>query len=302
MKTQQRPLLRNYVFVIVTLILWASSFPVVRYALFAEDNPGGFHPASLALLRFLVASAGASVYLAATHAGLPRKKDLPRIGLAGLSGIAFYHVLFNFGEQAVSSGAAAALVAFSPVFIALMSVLLLKEHLSVWGWLGILTSTVGVIIIGFVDVTGFSFNIYALALVGSALATGIYFVLAKPLLAHYSGMQFTCYSFIAGTLALLVFLPLLIRDLGNVSGEALVSVLYLGLFPALLGYALWNTALTNMQTSRLAVFLNVSPIIAAMIAWLWLAEIPTSFTIIGGIVAIIGVLMVQLTGESGDAK
>jgi drug/metabolite transporter (DMT)-like permease len=290
----------TYLRILATLLLWASSFPVVRYGLHSAENAGGFSPGALALLRFLVASTGAIVFLTVTRAGLPRKKDLPRFALAGFIGIALYHVLFNFGEQAVASGAAAALVAFSPVFTALLSMVLIGDRLPLWGWLGVLCSTVGVIIIGFMDVTGFAFNLYALALIGSALATSVYFVVAKPLLERYTGMQFTCYSFIAGVIPLLAFAPTLLRELPDASTPAITAVVYLGLMPALLGYALWNSALTRMQPSRMAPFLNISPVFAAVIAWLWLKEIPSSLTIIGAIVAIIGVLMVQLTKESGQ--
>jgi len=288
----------TYLLILMTLLLWASSFPVVRYGLKSASNLGGFSPGALALLRFIIASAGALVFLMVTRAGLPRKEDLPRLAIAGLIGIALYHSLFNFGEQQVASGAAAALVAFSPVFTALLSMVLIGDRLPLWGWLGVLCSTVGVLIIGFVDVTGFTFNLYALALIGSALATATYFVIAKPLLSHYSGMQFTCYSFIAGTIPLFVFAPALIGELPTASPQAYASVAYLGLMPALAGYALWNSAMQRMSPARMAVFLNISPVFAAVIAWLWLAEIPSSLAIIGAIVAIIGVLMVQLTKES----
>ncbi|MCL2818733.1 MAG: EamA family transporter [Actinomycetia bacterium] len=291
----------TYLSILATLLLWASAFPVVRFGLRTIENPGGLDPGPLALLRFSIASLGAITYLLVTRSPLPKKTDLLRFAIAGFFGIAMYHTLFNFGEIMVASGAAAALVALSPVFVALLSIIFFKERLTLWGWLGIVCSTIGVIIIGFVDVSGFTFNIYALALVGSALATATYFVLAKPLLKTYSGMRFTCYSFIAGTIPLLLFTPALLRELPEASPSAFAAVGYLGIFPALVGYALWNNALTSMSASRLAVFLNISPVFAAVIAWLWLGEIPTSLTIIGAIVAIIGVLMVQLAGESGNA-
>jgi len=294
----KKPTPVTYLLILLTLVLWASSFPVVRYGLKSATNGGGFSPGALALLRFLVASAGALVFLTVTRAGLPRKEDLPRLAIAGFFGIALYHSLFNFGEQQVASGAAAAIVAFSPVFTALLSMVLIKDRLPLWGWLGVVCSTIGVIIIGFMDVTGFIFNLYALALLGSAFATATYFVIAKPLLSHYSGMQFTCYSFIAGTIPLLVFAPTLLRELPSASPSALSAVAYLGLAPALAGYALWNSAMERMSPARMAVFLNISPVFAALIAWLWLAEIPSRLAIIGAIVAIIGVLMVQLTKES----
>jgi len=288
---------RSFLYVSVPLVLWSSSFPVVRFGLFSTQNPGGFQPGSLALLRFLIASAAALIYLVAARKPMPRTQDLLGLLLTGFVGISLYHFLFNYGEQQVASGAAAALVAASPVFVALFSVAFFKERLSVWGWLGVALSCSGVLIIGFMDIEGLVFDRYALALVGSAFSTALFFVLSKRFLKIYSGLQFTSYVFIAGAIPLLFFAPALGADMQHASGSALAAVVYLGLFPGLVGYAYWNKALSIMTATRLSVFLCLSPLIAAFIAWLWLGEIPTTLTVVGGIVAIAGVLIVQLRGE-----
>jgi len=297
MNTGGRPSLQTYLCILGTLILWGAAFPAVRFGLMSAENAHGFTPGALALLRFLVSSAIAVTYLVATKQGLPRKQDIPRLLLAGFTGIFLYHFLFNFGELAVASGAAAALIASSPIFVALLSVAFLKERLSLWGWAGVLCSFLGVLIIGFLDITGFKFDVYALSLLGSALATAIFFILSKDLLKWYSGMQFTCYAFIAGVIPLLVFAPSLARELPTASSGALLSALFLGVFPGFIGYSLWNIALIRMPATRLAVFLSTNPLFAATIAWVWLGEIPTALTVAGSTVAVFGVLLVQLLGE-----
>jgi len=297
MKNESHSSIQTYLCILGTLILWGAAFPAVRFGLMSAENAYGFTPGALALLRFLVSSSIAIVYLTVTRQGLPRKKDLPRLMIAGFTGIFLYHFLFNFGEIAVESGAAAALIGSSPIFVALLSVVFLKERLSIWGWVGVLCSFLGVLIIGFLDVTGFKFDIYALSLLGSALATAIFFTLSKDLLKTYSGMRFTCYAFIAGVIPLLIFSPALARELPNASTGALSAVFFLGIFPGFIGYSLWNAALTRMPATRLAVFLSTNPIFAAAIAWVWLKEVPNVPTVIGSIVAVIGVLLVQLLGD-----
>jgi drug/metabolite transporter (DMT)-like permease len=297
MKTEQtdsRPNAQTYLCIFITLLLWGSSFPSIRYAVDTGKDSMHFSPGALALFRFLVASAVALLYLAITRQGLPDKPDLPKIFIAGLFGISFYHVLYNFGSQVVLSGAAAALIACSPIFVALMSAIVFHERLR-WGWLGIVLSLIGVVVIGFVDASGLTFDIHVLALLGSALATAVFFMQSKRLLKKYSGLRFTSYALIAGTIPLLVFTPQLVSELPQAAPGAIASVIYLGVFPAFVGYALWNIALTRMEATRQTVFLNTSPLFAAAIAWAWLGEIPTLLVYIGGLIIIAGVLMVQLS-------
>ena len=45
-------------------------------------------------------------------------------------------------------------------------------------------------------------------------------------------------------------------------------------------------------------FLYLSPVLAALIAWVWRGEVPTVLTLVGGVVAILGVIIVQVRGQS----
>jgi drug/metabolite transporter (DMT)-like permease len=74
---------------------------------------------------------------------------------------------------------------------------------------------------------------------------------------------------------------------------------YLGVFPGALAYLAWNYSLSKAPASILASTLNISPVPAIIIAWIWLNEIPTALAIIGGAVAIAGVLVVNRYGMAG---
>lgn len=297
MQNHRRPQARTYLCILTTLVFWGSAFAVVRYGLKSPANPHGYHPGALALFRFGVAAIVALGYLIIARQGFPRKEDIVRIALAGFLGISVYHFCFNYGEQAVPAGAASILIAFAPIFVALLSSVFLKERLKAWGWAGVLCSFIGVGIVGISATTGFHIDIHALALLGSALATSIYFVLSKELLTRYSGIQLTSYVIIAGAVALLVFAPQLMQDVQTASTGATLAAFYIGIFPGFLAYASWSIALAHLPAAKVTVFLNAEPFFAAAIAWAWLGEIPSSLVIVGGIIAIIGVLMVQLTGE-----
>ena len=121
----------------LTVILWASAFAGIRAGL------ESYSPASVALLRYLVASVVLLVYAVYTKLPLPDRKDLPQIALIGFLGFSAYNVALNAGEVAVSAGTASFIVASAPIFMALFAVFFLGEKLSPQGWLGITISFAG---------------------------------------------------------------------------------------------------------------------------------------------------------------
>lgn len=287
----------TYIIIAVALLFWASSFAAIRAALATPSNPLGYSPGAMALLRFGTASIMAIGYLLVFRKGLPAKKDIVRIFIAGFFGIFVYHPLLNFCEQTVQAGAAAVIIASSPIFTALISTWYLKEKLTIWGWVGIASSFVGVVLISFGGPSGVIIDPRALLLIVCALATSIYMVLSKRPLRTYGGVQFTAYAIIAGTLPMLIFAPQLGAEIQTAPLPSTLAVVYMGIAPGFLAYAMWNVALKRMPATALAVFLNFQPLSAGLIAWIWLSEIPTMWTVIGGIIAITGVVLVQRYGE-----
>jgi drug/metabolite transporter (DMT)-like permease len=288
------------------LLLWASAFAGIRAGLrltpAGVPGPDGYGPGELALLRFGTASAALALYALARRMRLPVRADLPQIGLAGFLGISVYHVALNFGEVTVNAGAASLLISAGPVFTALLSSLFLNERLTKVGWGGILLAFAGVSLITFSGGRSVRFSPGALLILLSAAVAAIYSILSKRSLRRYTALEFTCYSLWAGTLPLLIFLPGLLRQVHRAAPPATFAVIYLGIFPAAIAYVLWNHALARMPASLLSSFLYLSPVIASVIAWVWLGELPALLTVIGGTIAIVGVVLVQTRGYARESR
>jgi drug/metabolite transporter (DMT)-like permease len=285
-----------------TLLLWASAFPGIREGMqvtaASTVGPGGYGPGEVALLRFATASAVLAVFAALTRMRLPRREDLLGIAVAGVVGITGYHVPLNFGELTVSSGAAALLIAAGPVFVALMSMAVLRERLSLVGWLGIVVAFAGTAVISLGGEGGMRLSSGALLVLCAAFTTAVYFVLSKRLLERYSPLEFTCYAIWAGTIPMLVFAPTFVAQAQHAVPSATLSVVYLGVFPAAIAYVMSNYALARMPASIMTTFLYLSPVLAGLIAWLWRGEVPTALTLVGGVVVIAGVVIVQRWGQA----
>ena len=130
------------------------------------------------------------------------------------------------------------------------------------------------------------------------MSTSAFFIISKQPLTHYTALEFTSYSIWAGTIPLLYFAPGLVSQLPTAAPSATLAIIYLGIFPAAIAYVLWNYALARMPASILSSFLYLAPVLAMAIAWVWLGELPTVLTIVGGGVAIVGVIVVQTKGQA----
>lgn len=276
----------------VALVLWASAFAGIKAGL------KGFGPGELALLRFGTASLVLAVFAVVTRMRLPDLADIPKIGFASVLGITIYHLCLNFGETTVTAGAASLIIASGPIFTALLAMLFLKERLTAWGWAGIAVAFSGVALITLGEGTGgLAFQPAAMLVLVAAVSTAAYFVASKPLLRKYAPLEFTSYVIWLGTVPMLVFSPGLLSELPHAPLSATISVIYLGVFPGAIAYALYSGVLSKLPASIASSFLYVQPVTATIIAWVWIREVPSLVTLVGGALALVGVALVSTRGR-----
>ena len=286
---------RALVALAAALVFWASAFPGIRAGL------QSYAPAHLALFRYLIASAGLAVYARFAHFRGPELRDLPGLAIAGSLGITFYNLALNHGEMRVTAGSASLLVSSTPIWAALLAMFSLRERLTSLGWMGVALSFAGAGMIASGEGEGIRLAPQALIILAAALAWGIYIVIQKHFLGRYSALEFTSYSVWSGTLLLLPLGGGLAHAVRTAPLSGTLAVVYLGVFPAASASLAWAYALSHAPAARMASFLYVIPVLATLMAWVWLGEVPRPMSLAGGVIALAGVLIVNIWGKAGAA-
>jgi drug/metabolite transporter (DMT)-like permease len=111
------------------------------------------------------------------------------------------------GLVTVPAATGSFVISTTPIWTALLAVIMLGERLTKLGWAGILLSLAGIALIARERGNGLHFSTGALIILVGAISYGVYMVLQKKLLGKYTAFEFTCYAFWAGTLLMIPFAP-----------------------------------------------------------------------------------------------
>ncbi len=272
------------IWLVFAVILWASAFVGIRAGL------QGYTPGGLGLLRMLVASLVMGILCLFLKNPTPISlRDKIAITLLGMFAIGCYNITLNYGEMEVPSGVASFIVSQSPVLTILFTSLFLREKITGYIVIGMSVSLIGLAILLLTGDQPFTFQMGFLYLLAATGLSAAYSILQKYFLRHYSAMHVTAYIIWGATLLLLIYLPEMRDSLKTASMAATSSVVYLGVFPAAVGYLAWSFGLRDLSISQAVNFLYLIPLAATLIGWIWLGEVLTWLSFSGGVIVLAGV-------------
>lgn len=238
-------------------------------------------------------------------AGL-RRKDLLSALLSGIF-LAIHFAAWISSLEYTSVASSVVLVSTSPLWVALLSPLILKESITKWILAGLSLALVGSAVVGISDVCvwnggeltcppfsdfirGQAFLGDILALIGAFMGAG-YILIGRQLRARIS---LTSYIFLVYGMAAFVLLSIMLlagQSLLGYSVNTYLLLLLLAIVPQLLGHSSFNWALGYLSAAYVSITLLGEPVGSTILAYFILQESPGVIKIIGAILILAGILL-----------
>ncbi|HMB23885.1 MAG TPA: EamA family transporter, partial [Anaerolineales bacterium] len=235
---------------------------------------------------------------------LPDKKEWIYFALLGFLGITFHQWLQSNALKTSEAGTSAWIVSTSPVFIALLGWLLLKESLNLTKTLGILLAFGGVLVIvskgdlGSLSIGKFGAPGDKLILI-SSVSWAVFSVLSRRGLKTHPASLMMFYVMIFGwLLTTLLFIPTHgFLEFYSLTFNGWVAAIFLGIFCSGLAYIAWYDALKALSAAQTGAFLYIEPLVTVVVAFFILGETLSVASLIGGAITLFGVWLVNRPGE-----
>jgi drug/metabolite transporter (DMT)-like permease len=225
--------------------------------------------------------------------------DFLKFCLLGLFGNGLFQPLFTTGLKYTTASDCSIIMATSPLFGIIISVLMGIEKVSKKMIIGILISFIGVIIIVSKDMPS-SFSLAThfggnLLMVGAVISFALYTVLAKPVLIKNSPLKVNTYSIVTGTF---ISFPWSIRSVLDqnwlsISATAWFVILFCVIITTALGYTLWYRGVAKIGPARTMIYHNLVPVTTISFAIPILGETISGFQVLGAVIAIGGIYIAR---------
>lgn len=272
---------------VVMAVIWGVNFSVVKYGTQVME------PLAYNALRMSIGCAVLMVFALWRPGMRATTRDRLQLMALGVLGHCLYQVLFINGIARTRAGTASLVVAASPAVVALVARAYGHEKLPLRAVVGIALSITGVVLVlgGTISADGASHLVGDLMILAAVVAWAFYTTLLLPFTKRVDALRLAAWTLLGGVIPLVVIAaPALLRtEWGAVTPLTWSAVLYSGLMAMVVAYLLWYRGVKEIGATRTAMFGNLQPIVAILVAWVALAEVPTAFqgagaaTVIGGL-------------------
>lgn len=284
-----------YLEVLFAVVVWGASFIATKIGVKEAT------PITIVWLRFGMGVMILGIAVAARKEfAWPAKNEWAYFALLGFLGITLHQWLQSTGLVTAQASTTAWIVATTPIFMALLGWLVLKEKLT-WGQsAGIALAALGVLlVVSKGDLRGISDGNFGtpgdFLILVSAPNWAIFSTLSRRGLQKHPAARMMFYVMTFGWLfsSVAFFAGGNLSEISKLSFNGWVGVAFLGIFCSGLAYIAWYDGLQAIAASQVGAFLYLEPLVAVVVAAVILAEPITWVSLVGGSIILLGVYLVN---------
>jgi drug/metabolite transporter (DMT)-like permease len=285
-----------YLEALFAVIVWGATFIATKIALREAS------PATIVWLRFGMGTVILGiVVIARKQFALPEKGEWVYFLMLGFLGVTFHQLLQATGLQTAKATTTAWIVATTPVFIAILGWLWLKERLNGIQIIGIVLAGLGVLLIvskGNIKAlfTGAEGTFGDLLILISSVNWAVYTILSRRELARHPAARMMFFVMLLGWLLVNIWIFGFgpgISEISTLTSSGWGAILVLGIFGSGLAYIAFYDALQEIPAAQLGAFFNVEPLVTTVLASFMINEAITAITLVGGAIIILGIWLVN---------
>ncbi len=242
------------------------------------------------LLSALLLAPFALIMYRAEMFSLARRDVAIMVGIGAV--LATHFSLWIASLDMTSVASSVVLVTAHPILVGLVGHFFMDERLSRLNAVGIALGLLGVIILtrGDADAGGDTLLGDLLAFLGG-VAAGVYILAGRRTRQRISLPVYAFLVYASCALFLLVAVVVTGTQLFTLPADEWWLFLLMALGPSILGHTMYNWTLRYVPASVVSVSLLGEPVGSSLLAALLLSEVPPEFTMVGGAVILVGIVM-----------
>jgi drug/metabolite transporter (DMT)-like permease len=275
------------------VLFWSGNFVLARaMSLDIEPITLSFWRWMIALLVFIPFS-----IMALIRDWAIIRKHLPLLILMGALGVAAFNTFVYLGVRDTTATNALLINSFIPIFIIILTRVMLGITLSLRKTIAVLVSSLGVLLLvvkgDFENLLALQINHGDLWVLLAALFWALYSISLRWRPAGLSSSGFLLFTMLVGV-AILTPFYLYVLSQGvylEINSPNMLTIAYVALFPSIGAFLLWNQGVKMVGAATAGQFIHVMPVLGTLMAVVFLGEQLFWFHFIGAIAIGAGVFL-----------
>jgi drug/metabolite transporter (DMT)-like permease len=283
---------KPYAALLFTMMIWGVTPALLR------SLSVGIGPADMLVIRYTPIALTCIVILAVTGKWRIALADIPRLLVMSFVGLFGYSAASAYAFLTVPAGIGGLIYATQPLFIVVLSAIMLGERLTLSVLLGLVLAIAGTVLLVWDDLT-FDSNTESylggmLLLIAACAAWAFYSVPGKVIIERYGTTAISTLTLLVGTLPMFTLASSGTLDtLQTMTAQQWLELAFLAGCSTFIAMFTWTYATVRLPAAASGPFLYLIPVIAIFAGVVILGETLTFTTILGGLLILGGVAVAQ---------